>query len=173
MQRDPLLAQLGLDVLGDLRVEGIGDDPVRQLDEAHLLALMDQGLDHLQPDKAGADHHRLLVARILHRRLERQSIAHAAQAEHPLLLQAGDGGHLFAGTCGYHQPIVAIGEAVALVLHPQGLGRRVQAQHPVANLHLYPLGGELLRGELGHVARLLEIVPHEVGQTAGPEGDHL
>ncbi|MNC59106.1 hypothetical protein D3C75_1088920 [compost metagenome] len=90
-----------------------------------------------------------------------------------MLLQAGDGGHLFAGTCGYHQPIVAIGEAVALVLHPQGLGRRVQAQHPVANLHLYPLGGELLGGELGHVARLLEIIPHEIGQTAGPEGDHL
>ena len=173
MKGDPLLAQFGFDVLGELAIKRLGDDPVRQLDETHLLALMDQGLDHLQPDKAGTDHHRLLAARILHSSLERQPIAHAAQAEHPLLLQAGDGGHLFAGTGGDHQPIVAIAEAVALVLHPQSLGGRIQTQHPVANLHLYPLGSELLRGELGHVAGLLEIVPHEVGQTAGAEGDHL
>ncbi|MNR58713.1 hypothetical protein D3C85_1797770 [compost metagenome] len=59
------------------------------------------------------------------------------------------------------------------MLHPQSLGGRIQTQHPVANLHLYPLDSELLWGELGHVAGLLEIVPHEVGQTAGAEGDHL
>ncbi|MNF02101.1 hypothetical protein D3C80_2012040 [compost metagenome] len=59
------------------------------------------------------------------------------------------------------------------MLDDQGLGGHIDAQHPVANLHLYPLGSELLRGKFGHVARFLEIVPHEVGQTTGAEGDHL
>ncbi|MNC26688.1 hypothetical protein D3C75_748300 [compost metagenome] len=102
MKGDALLPQFGFDVLGDLAVECLRDNPLGQLDETHLLALMDQGLDHLQPDKAGADHHRLLAARILHRPLERQPIGHPAQAEHTLLLQAGNGGHLFAGTGGDH-----------------------------------------------------------------------
>ena len=122
MERDPLLAQFGFDVLGDLAIKRIRDDPIRQLDQPHLFALMDQRLDHFQPDKAGADHHCAAIAFVLYRRLQRQSVSHPAQTEYPLLLQAGDGGHHFAGTGGDHQPIVAIGEGVAVVLHLQGLG---------------------------------------------------
>ncbi len=55
----------------------------------------------------------------------------------------------------------------------QRLGGGIQAQHPVAGLDLDPLGGELRRGELGHVAGLLKLVADEIGQTAGTEGDHL
>ena len=43
----------------------------------------------------------------------------------------------------------------------------------MANLDLDPLGGELLGGELGHVAGLLKLVTNEVRQAAGTEGDHL
>ncbi|MNG28942.1 hypothetical protein D3C84_1142890 [compost metagenome] len=73
-------------MLGHLLVKGIGDDPRTQLDEAHLFPLMDQRLHHLQPNEAGADDHRLALAGVLHRGLERQTIGHAAQAEHPFLL---------------------------------------------------------------------------------------
>ncbi|MNH13057.1 hypothetical protein D3C79_726170 [compost metagenome] len=134
---------------------------------------MHQCLHHLQPDEAGADDDGFLLAAILHRGLQRQAIGQTAQAEHPLLLQAGDRRHLLAGAGGDHQAIVMVAEAVAVVLDPQGLILGIQRQHPVAGLDLDPLGGELRRGELGHVAGLLEVVADEVGQPAGPEGDHL
>ncbi len=173
MERDPLLAQFGFDVLGDLAIKRIGDDPLRQLDETHLLALMDQRLDHLQPDKAGANHHGAAIVLVLHRRLKRKPVGHPAQTEYPLLQQTGDGGHHFAGTGGDHQPIVAVGEGVAVVLYHQSLGRRVDAQYPMANLDLDPLGGELLRGELGHVAGLLKLIADEIRQAASTERDHF
>ncbi len=173
MEGDSLLAQFCFDMLGDLAIKRIGDDPIRQLDETHLLALMHQRLDHLQPDKAGANHHGAAIVLVLYRRLQRQSVGHPAQTEYPLLLQAGDGWHHFAGAGGDHQPIVAIGEGVAVVLDRQRLRGSIQTQHPVANLDLDPLGGELLRGELGHVAGLLKLVADEVGQATGTEGNHL
>ncbi len=173
MEGDPLLAQFGFDVLGDLAIKRVGDDSIRQLDQAHLFTLMDQRLDHFQPDKAGADHHGAAITLVLHRSFERQPVGHPAQTEYPLLLQTGDGGHHFAGTGGDHQPIVAVGEGVAVVLHHQSLGSRVNAQHPMTNLDLDPLGGELLGGELGHVAGLLKLVTDEVRQAAGTERDHL
>ncbi len=109
MEGNPLLAQFGLNMLGDLAVERLRDDPLRQLDQTHLLALMDQRLDHLQPDKAGADHNGAAIVLVLYRSLEGQPIGHPAQAEYPFLLQARDGRHHFAGAGGDHQPIVAIG----------------------------------------------------------------